>query len=225
MQPHGSQPAEPTAPPSRKPAVRKLQATWNRLLKLIPELDAVAVFTFILAIFTGVQVLAFISSERAFVAVTLATTNEKLASSTDPLVLHFVLQNSGKSTAIVSDFNATSSIGPNVLSLTPQYEPQHSSIRGPIIAGGAHFGTQKPHVKGSETPFVLSPEILNAINRNAVKLFIFGCVEYEDEFSLVDWRGLFGARVTGFCVAYNPSNDPKFGMWDDCDNPKYIYAY
>jgi hypothetical protein len=194
-------------------------------LKLIHALDAVAVFTFILAIFTGVQVLAFISSERAFVAVTLATINEKLASSTDPVVLHFVLQNSGKSTAMVSDFNATSSISPNPLSLTPQYEPAHSSISGPIIAGGAHFGTQKPHVKGSEAPFVLSPEMLGAINRNAVKLFIFGFVEYRDSFSLVGWRGLFGARVTGFCMAYNPSNDPKFGMWDDCDNPKYIYAY
>jgi len=85
-------------------------------LKLIPALDAVAVFTFILAIFTGVQVLAFISSERAFVAVTLATANEKLVSSTDPVVLHFVLQNSGKSTAMVSDFNATGLIGPNPLS-------------------------------------------------------------------------------------------------------------
>jgi hypothetical protein len=225
MQPHSGQPADSHVPPPRTPAVSKLHARWNALLKLIPALDAVAVFTFILAIFTGVQVLAFISSERAFVAVTLATANEKLVSSTDPVVLHFVLQNSGKSTAMVSDFNATGLIGPNPLSLTPQYEPEHSSINGPIIAGGAHLGTQRLHAKGSEAPFILSPAQLDPINQNTVKFFIFGFVEYKDSFSLLGWRGIFGTRVTGFCMVYNPSNDPKFGMWEDCDNPKYIYAY
>ena len=85
--------------------------------------------------------------------------------------------------------------------------------------------SQRPHIDQTGTPMIITPEILTKINDGAIRVFIFGFVEYSDDFGYSGWHGLFGKRITGFCVVYNPKNDPKFAMWDDCDNAKYIYAY
>jgi hypothetical protein len=197
MQPHSGHSGD-SANAKPKPSNPRRGKLWNIVVKLIPALDAVAVFTFILAIFTGVQVLVFISSERAFISVSFATAAEKLAASTDPVFLHFVLQNSGKSTAVITDANVTGSIGNQDLPASPHYQPEHTTTSGPVIAGGARLINQRPHIDQTGKPLIITTEILNEINNISTRVFIFGFVEYDDDFSFVGWRGIFGKRITGF---------------------------
>jgi hypothetical protein len=64
--------------------------------------------------------------------------------------------------------------------------------------------------KDDGTPFVPTDSQISAINIGTLKLYVFGYIQYRDEFSL------FGYKETGYCYLFNPRGDLTKSSFTEC---------
>jgi len=153
----------------------------------------VGVFTAVLAIVAGFQAWAFVQSERAF----LSVQNFRFDGALTPdkqLVLAYAIVNSGRSTAIPHDVNVTLTTG---LLDRPEYGDNVRFAIGPIAQStevpGFYFSQD-----GRGNPRIITADEVAKFMEGRTKFYVYGYVEYEDDFSLI------GYRKTGFCYLFVP---------------------
>jgi hypothetical protein len=173
----------------------------------------VAAFTGVLAIATSFQVWAFIQSERAVLTVDYALEGQRLTADR-PIGLFFSIQNSGKSLATITNFNVTLRII-DKLPEAPKYITLLGFALGPIPPAGIGKATYRIPT----TTYNLTAESMKEIDSGKWRFYIYGFVEYEDEFS---W--LFGKKIIGYCSFYTPE-DTAGGPFNTCLERKYTYAH
>jgi hypothetical protein len=128
------------------------------------------------------------------------------------------IKNGGRSTAFIEHMVGDTDIRPDELPDFPHYDYSgRSPVRGPVVAGGIYTGVFSPK-KGDGTPFVVTDSQISAINIGTLKLYLFGYIQYRDEFSL------FGYKETGFCYVFNPRSDQTKSMFAECGKEHYVYA-
>jgi len=182
----------------------------------------------VLAVFTGIQVWAFIASERAGITVEVADQAAKVASDNKPFVIRLTVKNGGHSTAMISEFSANGKFVADRLPNDPVYYRGARGAIGPILPNESAFASERPFFMegpGKGSPVVITPELIEQITAHKLKYFLYGFVEYGDDFTMANWHGPLGKRITGFCWVYEPDNDPAFGMWNACGDANYTYAH
>ncbi len=135
--------------------------------RVFTRLDAVAYFTLVLAMFTGVQIWAFVSSERAFISVEPADPRAKISASDNPIVLRVIIRNGGRSTAMTVEYDVDGKLLPGDLPPIPVYVGIHQGVVGPVLPGGFRYATERPLFvdgPGKGKPAVLGSGIVTAIN-------------------------------------------------------------
>jgi hypothetical protein len=179
--------------------------------------DAITLFTLVLMIFTGIQVWAFVASERAFVGLTGigSTTLVPLI----PVVLNIRIRNAGRGVAFVIDSNTTLWLRDAPLPTTPEYNRQNANSRlnGSLPAGSDYNAKFWPFSDGG-VPFTFTQQQIEAINTGRMLLYVYGYVTYRDEFSYI-----FGSRTSGYCVVFDPHADNAGGgQFNNCGLLNYI---
>lgn len=175
----------------------------------------VGVFTAFLAAVGGLQVWAFIQSERASLLFEIATFRPYPLSANQPLWVQVNVSNTGRSDAFIVDEKIAMHIDKHSLPINPDY-PASAEYRA---RGSISSGRQRQILIGP-TDRMLTESEVSAIQSGQLKFYIYGYAKFRDEFTL------FGPKEIGFCVAFNP-NDPSqtpSPRLDDCDNPNYVYS-
>jgi hypothetical protein len=180
----------------------------------------VGAFTAVLAALGALQCWAFIQSERAFVAVMGIDQSFKLEANR-AISARFLIKNAGRATAIINTGNITERVTVDPLPKTPPYATGDNTqlrVAGPITAGQERIATFVPKAPdGRSVQF--APDLISAIEGGNRRLYIFGFIKYEDEFSI------FGHRTTGFCIVYVPkSEDRPDANFDVCGDENYAYT-
>jgi hypothetical protein len=175
-------------------------------------------FTAVLAGSTAVQVYAFVQSERSFLAISgMAPVSGLTTMSDRPLEFSLEIKNGGRSTAFIEYMISNVTISFDELPDLPHYDYSgRSSIRGPVVPGGIYPAVFSPKKGG--TPFVPTDSQISAINIGSLKLYVFGYIQYRDDFSH------FGYKETGYCYLFNPRGDPTKSMFSECGKEHYVYA-
>src|SRR5690349_24353537 len=159
--------------------------------------DAVAGFTGWVAILTGLIVVAgfcqfaeFVISERAFVFISDIKLQNTFLEANKPLRVLVDIKNSGKETAVTSDFRVT---GLKVARLpdAPDYSRSQNDIRVPPMPGGEVYKTDFIIQAG------VDQQTLDAINAGQISFYIFGYIRYSDHV----WP--FWDSIYRFCYYYD----------------------
>lgn len=168
----------------------------------------IAVFSLVLAVTGVLQFLAYIQSQRAFVAA--ATTNfaTELVPGTTYLSMFLGFQNSGRSTAFVKELSVAIT---HNLTPEPQYFQTRKIAFPPVVAGGVSRRASK-----FETGW--SQETIDKITSGALNFYIYGVIKYTDGYNI------FGPSITGFCFAYVPSVSGNTAAFETCEEPAYTYT-
>ena len=170
---------------NQKPA-RRRRFNWKP--------DAVAAFTGLLTFVTGVQVWAFIQSERAFISPASMTFRppvapEKIA------VFDMKIGNSGNSTANIKHhvYNVA-----EALPETPAYPDWGDITLSPVVGGGSiQFQIKVGPIPDGAFKF---------LSGNA-PFFIYGRIDYEDEFSVIAYKH------SGWCFSFDPKGNPNVSRY------------
>jgi hypothetical protein len=185
----------------------------------LPRWNWVAAFTGLLFVATCTQAWAFIASERAFVSTSGPTTVPiRGLSTTQPLNFEINVRNDGRSTAVIMHSAISILLLATPLPSPPQYVGA-DIYRGPLVAGGVTKATTRGF---GVPPVILSPDQVTDITNGTKKLYVYGYIRYEDDYSL------FGYRVTGFCYVFNSDSTNNLGVsqFYNCnDADEYIYAH
>jgi hypothetical protein len=190
--------------PEQQNALDWAMVRWTRV---------VGVFTFVLTIVGGIQAWAFIQSERAAIYVELVRIFPLPVAEKIPLSVDISLINTGRAQAFMSEIRVKFWAGEE-LPKTPDYSTEFTTS-GYVPAGHTRYMTIGPTTE----PFFNWAQA-NDINQGAWKLYVYGFVKFIDDFSL------FGAKTTGFCGVYQPSqmgHTPGTPM-SQCDNENYEYS-
>jgi hypothetical protein len=174
-----------------------------------------ALFTAVLAVSTGLQVWAFVQSERASIA-PVAAGIDPVKITTGPIVVYVQIKNSGKDTALIQE-----SI-PNykILDRLPKF-PNYgvvARVSRAILLPGQTLSTGGI-AKVDGKPVMVTEDDVRSINNGEKFLWIYGKVVYRDRFSVI-----FGPQIIGYCFEYNPANDFRLGMFNGCGEENYVYT-
>ncbi len=174
----------------------------------------VVILTAVLALTAGLQAWAFMQSQRAFVFPTAANFTGPLVANVQPLSLYIDISNSGESAAKIEDLTAfvTHHLAPR-----PQYDEGPLRIKvasPPIPAGGTlrrilHFG--EPW--GEDTT--------SAVKGGTMRFYMYGRINYRDDYSLGLGALGLGVRQSDFCFVYVPNVDPGKAVFRNCPEPVY----
>jgi hypothetical protein len=171
----------------------------------------------VLTLFSGLQVWAFIQSERAFVGLDIVQITGGLIAQ-KPIVLSIRMKNSGKSTAFIEDLIINSRFEKATAHLpeTPAYVPGNPITPGPVLSNGVITVRAMPDGMHGEPQMLFNETDIVAIKSGTFKFYIFGYISFTDEFTLLR------AKRTGFCALYNPEIANQF---DACPERAYTYAH
>jgi hypothetical protein len=126
-----------------------------------------------------------------------------------PIVIRWQIKNVGRRPVTISDANMTFWLGAKEVRLpeTPTYQPNAQSISGTIL------NPEEVYNANTASDFLLTQEIVDAINAEKTRLFVYGFVKYGKNYT------------RGFVGFYNPKNLPAYtyGMFTrvDGDYPEY----
>ncbi|MDQ6869933.1 MAG: hypothetical protein M3178_16830 [Pseudomonadota bacterium] len=129
-----------------------------------------------------------------------------------PIIIHWDIENSGRTAATLVDSNMTLffETDNSPLPEKPQYSPSQHRLTGIEIGPGkvftATFQAARP----------LTESDVEHINKGTTRLYVFGFVRFSDK------SGVTGCR--GFIVFYNPINDPRRGMFTLAEEDHKAYA-
>ena len=190
----------------------RMMAKWTRKVGIFTIV--LAAITAMGAIIAATQVWAFIQSERSSVSITNMNPVPTPLTANVQIVLRMALQNSGKSDAIVDGGNISTKADYGNLPTIPPYAKSMSSFRT-IIPANTTFSSN------ARLPATFAPETVNSISSGKGKWWVFGWLQYRDDYS---W--LTGEHTTGFCFIYDPLNDPtKEAMFDSCGTDAVNYIF
>lgn len=178
----------------------------------------VGLFTVVLAVVSGLQWWAFITSERAFVYEWVTLPSVGLVANKQ-LVLTINTFNGSRTPAFISEGNVTYLFLKKDVPLPvepPYVDGAENAIVGPIL-GGAPLRGAVPLTDKNKHPLILTQSDLDALNAGAFRLYIFGWIKYADDFSV------FGPKTNGFCGVYNPGQPPD-NAFNNCGRPAYVYS-
>ena len=171
-----------------------------------------AIFTVVLAIVAMIQTLAFIQSERAFVAPTETNFAVELMPSIKFLPIFFEIKNSGKSTATIDEVSIAIT---HELPSPRAYGDARPFAFPPIVPGG----TSK-RILTFETNWGVPTN--SAVRSGAMKLYLFGFIKYHDEMN--ERFLVLNKRETGFCFVYVPTGGVKDAIFETCRELPYTYS-
>jgi len=191
-----------------KLCVKITRAVWRRLQTVQP----ITLFTFILVVFTGVQVWAFMESERAFVFPMEANFAGPPIDGKQPFDFYLTLQNTGKSVAVIEDM---------VAYISHELPPLPLAFPGGVKFGAPPLSQTvkvRAHVHFPSGP--LMAETTTEIRTGKKKFYFFGKVLYGDDFS-----ALLGSRSSQFCFIYARNvADPEKNTFVSCPEPGHLKA-
>lgn len=161
------------------------------------------------------QAMIYTQSRRSFLTMEAIGFHEGLPTAGKRLVMGYRLRNSGRSTAVIKDMSINVRTQPKYgLEGLPSYN-KSAFASPPIFAGGAAYHIFEPTVDGKQ--IALTEVDAEAIREQKVALYIYGLVEYVDDYTMV------GVRTTGFCFVYNP-RDRGPGNFDTCGEADYSFT-
>jgi hypothetical protein len=168
--------------------------------------DPVTWFTAILALFTVIQVFAFIESERAFVFPSETSFAKSSNFDVSPLPMFLYLKNSGKITATIDELIAKITHGPLL------QEPDYTGIGNryafpPVVANG-----NIRRILRFESGW--SKEITEQVFSGAKTFYLYGRIKYHDHFSFL------GPKESRFCFVWYAS----VSAFETCSEPAYTSA-
>jgi hypothetical protein len=153
-------------------------------------------FTAVLCVIGGVQLWAFVQSERAYLTFTNFNFIGGLTANRS-LTLLFNAKNSGKSAAEIRNISVTTIATSTGLTYPLKYDKLLEIATNPIEAGATSSQIYVgKNIDGSL--FVMHPITVADIAAGRAKLFVYGFADYEDDFSI------FGSHRTHFCYLYLP---------------------
>jgi hypothetical protein len=170
----------------------RVVAKWTRWLVVVG-----AVVGAITAAILFVQTYAFIQSERASLVVGHFQFPEGLAVNKQ-MMMFYEVRNSGKSIAQIT--NASINVKPELvypLQYTPVAVLAPTQIAPDSSEEFTYLGLS------GDAPYIVTQVTVDALNRGAVKLFVYGFVDYDDDFWFV------GSKRSYFCFQYMPERSSK----------------
>jgi hypothetical protein len=175
-------------------------------------------FTAVLCLLGGFQIWAFIQSERAFVTPTELRFDGPLVAGKE-VQLVVALKNGGKGTGFITDgvSNAKFLAAGQNLPLKPAYVRAFPQSPGPVLPGGTMTMLIQPSGARGETRLTFQENDVAEIVSQKIKMYIFGFVTYDDDFSF-----LLGKKTTGYCFIYKP--DSTILPFYNCPESAYTYA-
>lgn len=198
------------------PPQRTCVYLWRKIAQFCRGFGPIEVFTAVLAVSAFLQVVYFVTSERAFLAVMRVDLKNNLIAADSTLLFTIRIINSGKSTAFITAANTTVTFTDTKLPDIPEYKPGPAVAKGPIVPGAIKTGTFVPQLNG--VPYVVPSDLAIKINASDRKMYIFGYLSYSEEYSLI------AHKKTGFCYVFDPKGDVSAGMFNDCDTDNYVYS-
>jgi hypothetical protein len=200
----------PSEPPE-KLCLKVLRFIRHRLGKF----DSIKIFTAVVAFATVVQVWAFIKSERAIIIVSDVHFAKELIVGLNPLPIFFEMKNGGRSTATIDVLKAAITHGP--LPPVPDYLGSARFAIAPIVPNDI-----SQRILDFETGW--GQQTNEGVKTGTLPLFLFGVIEYQDEFSVgLSW--LVGPRETGFCFVYKPTGGVREPIFETCPESAYTYTH
>jgi len=179
---------------------------------------ALVIFTFALVFVGGVQAWSFIESERAFLVPIEIKFGDNGFAANKRLQVIVNVQNAGRSPAFITTANVTPLITDN-LSQLPSYNPTGTQSGGAMAANGGRALTFYEYDNPQNPGYLIDQSNFDMVNSGQATFYVFGYIEYTDEFALL------GKRRIGFCSVYDPKNQSGAGPFSDCkDVPKYVYV-
>jgi hypothetical protein len=176
----------------------------------------IAIFTAILMLISGIQVWAFVQSERAFVYPWTTLSPTALIADKQAIVTMNV-QNSGHSGASIIDVNLTYFFSKDPLPEEPAYiEGAQNAVVGPIAQNMVLKAVVPLHDKFGVQQ-IFNQTNIDTINDGTYKLYVFGWIKYTDDFSL------WGPKTTGFCGVYAPGQTTD-NTFFNCGRMAYVYT-
>lgn len=181
--------------------------------------EPITLFTLLLVVIGVIQYSAFVASERASVVPIEVHFAKELIAGLYPLPIVVEMQNGGKSTATTDVLAMAITHGP--LPPEPQYNEINHYTVTPILPNGTHkkvFSFEIGNTGWSE-------ETRMGVKAGARKLYLYGFIRYQDEFSHSPWPFFsFGTRETGFCFVYMPIGGVHDSVFETCPEPAYTYT-
>jgi|CXWL01.1.fsa_nt_gi hypothetical protein len=214
-EPHSEHPSHNSednkTPPCRASA---LCSSGNKFIRRLCK--PITLFTGLLVVISVLQYRAFVASERASVVPIEVHFAKELIAGLHPLPIVVEMQNGGKSTATTDELAMAITHGP--LPPEPEYYKTTPYTVTPILPNGTHkkvFSFDIGNTGWSE-------ETRMGVKTGARKLYLYGYIRYQDEFSHSPWP--FGTRETGFCFVYMPIGGVHDSVFETCPEPAYTYT-
>lgn len=182
----------------------------------------IAILTFFLVVMTGVQVLSYIESERAFLSIEeIGFIHGEPSVEPDGITIKMGIKNFGKHVAVITQMNAEPSfyIGKKGLDASPDYDDRNiikwvTSPIPPQIQRTVIFG---PATENTPVP---KEEIISGTKNGKIPFHVFGFIDYDTGYRLSSGR-------VGFCFTYIPESQRRVARqsFKACDNPNYTYTH
>lgn len=160
----------------------------------------IALMTFLMTFFIFVQVAAYLITERSVLTINSVIWSTKIPLPAKDTLIDFGLRNSGGIPATITTLAIAVSdkLGDKALSVGDY---------GVQIPSGQ---TNRNVVGIKNTPFRFTEKEVDELSRGQAKRYIYGFVEYRDDFHFV-----FGKSVVGFCYVSDPEPNNK-GNFSNC---------
>jgi hypothetical protein len=143
----------------------------------------------------SLQAWAFIQSERAYLIVDRFAFDGGLTPDKQ-IALGYMIKNTGRSAAEITDTSV--SIG----AVLHGYDRLKEVNENPIPAGGESVQLYKS-LKLDGSPNILSQSDIDEIKSGKIKFYVYGFIEYRDDFSIL------GKRKNFFCYIYLPDRSSQ----------------
>lgn len=172
----------------------------------------VAWFTGGLVLIGGLNVWAFIQSEKSFLSVKFDPLGLEAGK---PIEIGLTIHNSGHSEAMVMNFITNLHLN-KTLPQVPDYRTNTDPIISPPIERDGTTKITFSPIVGIQA-VAASEDQVRALNSRQLNLYVFGFIRYKDAFTP------FGSTV-GFCAVYKPPHGSIPPTWETCQENSYTYA-
>jgi hypothetical protein len=205
-------------PATEMPQTRQSTIRWPQPIELLILL---LIFVSLLLAFVAVlQLLIFISSDRAYLNIRGFEPERGAISATNPIVIGFDVKNSGRHSAIIDGLAINLSEVLPSDATAAAYPPRTVILQHFLDPNEAVHGEFHPHDTSGTNSLTLPQTVINRINNGKQNLYVYGFLVYDDGYEIPHLRG---PRVYRFCDFY----DPRFsnGSWfKECDLPYHHFS-
>jgi hypothetical protein len=174
--------------------------------------------------------LAMITSERADIVIDAITIAGWPMSSTDAAHVLLIIKNGGKKTGFIVRASIALAVGPTDATPPdePNYRPDDPTFRFPVVPSDASPPRHLAFVPMTDlalNPIPVSESEIGKIALGADAAYVYGFIEYTDEFSPA-----YGTKTFRFCSVFDKIRSQGSFLNQDgspllpCNLPNYIYS-